>query len=310
MRLFKVSAIRISVYCLTIAIACEHAAAQAPQVGKAKAKPAATLPPGVRVERDLEYARRGEQRLLLDLYLPEKPSDRPLPPVVWVHGGGWNAGSKDRCPAAYLAAEGFAVASINYRLSQQARWPAQIDDCREAIRWLRREAKSRGFAAERIGVWGGSAGGHLVALLGTLDAPTDEATSSRVQAVCDWYGPSDLLTMPPNVLSAGKTEADLAKSNGAQLLGGVVRDRPELARQASALHQASAGDAPFLIMHGDEDPQVPLEQSSRLHAALKAAGVESTLEVLPGGGHGGPKFQTEEVKQTVRDFFRRKLSKE
>lgn len=248
--------------------------------------------------------------MLLDLYLPEKRSDKPLPVVVWVHGGGWNAGSKERCPAAYLAAEGFAVASINYRLSQEARWPAQIDDCREAIRWLRKEAKARGIDAEHIGVWGGSAGGHLVALLGTLDVPSDEAISSRVQAVCDWYGPSDLLTMPPNVLSPGKTEADLAKANGAQLLGGIVRDRPELARQASAFYQASDGDAPFLIMHGDEDPQVPLEQSTRLHAALKAAGVESTLEVLPGGGHGGSKFQTEEVKQTVREFFRRTLRKE
>lgn len=310
MRLFKSFVFRASVCCLALAIACEFAAAQTPEVRKTNAKQAAALPAGVRVERDLEYTSRGEQRMLLDLYLPEKRSDKPLPVVVWVHGGGWNAGSKDRCPATFLAAEGFAVASINYRLSQEARWPAQIDDCREAIRWLRREAKARGFDAEHIGVWGGSAGGHLVALLGTLDVPTDEATSSRVQAVCDWYGPSDLLTMPPNVLSPGKTEADLAKANGAQLLGGIVRDRPELARRASALYQASAGDAPFLIMHGDEDPQVPLEQSTRLHAALKAAGVESTLEVLPGGGHGGPKFQTEEVKQTVREFFRRTSRKE
>lgn len=309
MRLFKFFVLRASIGCLALATACEFAAAQAPEARKAKTKQAAVLPAGVRVERDLEYARRGEQRMLLDLYLPEKPSKNPLPVVVWVHGGGWSGGSKDRCPAAYLAAEGFAVASINYRLSQEARWPAQIDDCREAIRWLRQEAKSRGFDAAQVGVWGGSAGGHLVALLGTLDAPSAEATSSRVQAVCDWYGPSDLLTMPPNVLSAGKTEADLAKSNGAQLLGGIVRDRPQLARQASALHQASAGDAPFLIMHGDEDPQVPLEQSTRLHEALTKAGVESTLEVLPGGGHGGPKFQTEEVKQTVRDFFRRTLCK-
>ena len=310
MRLFKSFIIQASACCLAIVFACEFSAAQTPEARKTKAKQAAALPAGIRVERDLEYARRGEQRLLLDLYLPEKASESPLPVVVWVHGGGWNAGSKDRCPATFLAADGFAVASINYRLSQEARWPAQIDDCREAIRWLRKEAKGRGFDADHVGVWGGSAGGHLVALLGTLDVPSDEATPSRVQAVCDWYGPSDLLTMPPNVLSPGKTEADLAKANGAQLLGGIVRDRPELARQASALYQASAGDAPFLIMHGDADPQVPLEQSTRLHDALTKAGVESRLEVLQGGGHGGPMFQTEEVKQTVRDFFRRTLSKE
>ncbi|MBA4016876.1 MAG: lipase [Pirellula sp.] len=308
MRLFNSVPFRASFCCIVLALVCEFATAQAPQADKSKAKKAAALPVGVRVERDLEYARRGEQRMLLDLYLPEKASEGPLPVVVWVHGGGWSAGSKDRCPATFLAAEGFAVASINYRLSQEARWPAQIDDCREAIRWLRKEAKARGFDAEHIGVWGGSAGGHLVALLGTLDVPSDEATSSRVQAVCDWYGPSDLLTMPPNVLSAGKTEADLAKANGAKLLGGIVRDRPELARQASAFYQASAGDAPFLIMHGDADPQVPLEQSERLHNALTKAGVSSTFQVMS-GGHGGPAFQTEDSKQLVLAFFRKHLSR-
>lgn len=269
-------------------------------------KPA--LPAGVRAEHDLEFVRRGERRLLLDLYLPMETTAKPLPVVVWVHGGGWSKGSKDRCPAVYLAAEGFAVASISYRLSHEARWPAQIDDCREAVRWLRRAAPKYGLDANHIGVWGGSAGGHLVALLGTLDAPTDEGISSRVQAVCDWYGPSDLLTMPPNVPGPGKTERDLAESNGAKLLGGTVRDRPETAKQASALYHASAGDPPFLIMHGDADPQVPLEQSTRLYQALSAAGVPATLEVLKGAGHGGPGFQTDEVKSLVRDFFHRRLS--
>ncbi|MGC3970054.1 MAG: alpha/beta hydrolase [Pirellulales bacterium] len=291
---------------LTICTISQAAVAQdAPKAAKGKKPP---LPAGVRVELDLEYARRGEKPLLLDLYLPETKPAKPLPLVVWVHGGGWNAGDKARCPGVYLVGEGFAVASINYRLSQEARWPAQMDDCRDAVRWLRREGPRYGAAIEKIGVWGGSAGGHLVALLGTLDVPTDEAVSSRVQAVCDWFGPSDLLTMPPNVLGPGKTEAELAKANGAQLLGGIVRDRPELAKQAGAWYQASAGDAPFLIMHGDEDSRVPLEQSAKLHDALQKAGVASTYTVVKGGGHGGPLFQTDAVKNEVRDFFRKQLA--
>ena len=290
----------------TIGVAQDAASPKA--VEKPAAKKQLELPPGVRVERDLEFVRRGDQSLRLDLYLPAKPTERPLPLVVWVHGGGCNAGDKARCPGVYLAAEAFAVASINYRLTQEAQWPAQIDDCREAIRWLRREGAKYGIATDKIGVWGGSAGGHLVALMGTLYLPTDEAVSSRVQAVCVWYAPSDLLTMPPNVLSAGKTEADLAKANGAQLLGGIVRDRPELAKQASAYYQASAAAEPFLLMHGDEDPGVPLEQSRKLHEALKKAGVDSTFTIVKGGGHGGPAFQTDAVKNEVRNFFRKHLA--
>lgn len=266
------------------------------------------LPAGVKVLRDLEFARPDDRPQLLDLYLPEKPAETPLPLIVWVHGGGWSGGSKDRCPGTYLADEGFAVASINYRLTDVAQWPAQIDDCRAAIRWLRQHADEYGLDAEHVGVWGGSAGGHLVALLGTLDAPDVAGEPScRVQAVCDWYGPSDLLTMPPNVLSAGKTEADLAKSNGAKLLGGTVRDRPEAAKQASALYQVSREDAPFLIMHGDQDPAVPLEQSARLHEALQKAGVESTFEIVAGAGHGGPGFQTDAIQASVRTFFTKHL---
>ena len=260
----------------------------------------------VSVKRNLEYARVGDRPLLLDLYRAPASKER-LPVVVWVHGGGWKAGSKDRCPGIWLTEHGYAVAGINYRLSDEAPWPAQIDDCRSAVRWLRTHADDFGLDGNRIAAWGGSAGGHLVALLGTLAPPQTETVSSRVQAVLDWYGPSDLLTMPPNVLTPEKTEADLANSNGAKLLGGVVRDRPEVARGASAIYQVSADDPPFLIMHGDKDSAVPLEQSQRLHEKLKAAGVTSTLKVLDGAGHGGKEFQTPEVRQIILEFFNRNL---
>ncbi|PQO41964.1 alpha/beta hydrolase, partial [Blastopirellula marina] len=233
------------------------------------------------VYRDLEYAKVGDMPLLLDLYYP-KDATAPVPVVVWIHGGGWNKGSKNRCPATWLVEAGYAVASIDYRLTGTAKWPAQIEDCRAAVRWLRSNSQEFQFDAERIGVWGGSAGGHLAALLGTLDVPADEAISSQVQAVCDWYGPSDLLTMPANVIGNGRTAEDVAKSNGAQLLGGPIPDLPKLAREVSPFYQASAGDSPFFIMHGSEDNRVPLSQSEKLHEKLQSVGVPVTLHVVEG----------------------------
>jgi acetyl esterase/lipase len=264
-------------------------------------------PPGVSVTADRVYADRPTGPLRLDLYRPAEKPAGPLPVVVWVHGGGWANGSKDRCPAAWLAANGYAVASVEYRLTGVARWPAQIDDLRDAVRWLRSHAKEHGLDPARVGAWGGSAGGHLAALLGTLDAPKDETVSSRVQAVCDWYGPADLLTMPANVPGPNKTDAALAATNGAKLLGGAVKDRPDLARAASPLHQVSKDDPPFLILHGDADPQVPLAQSERLAARLKEAEVPVALHVLPGAGHGGKAFDTPEARKWVAGFFDRHL---
>ncbi len=281
--------------------------APTPAKGKSKGKSQAAWPETVTRQADLTYREVAGLALKLDLYLPRSPAANPLPVVLWVHGGGWIQGSKERCPASWLAAEGFAVASVQYRLSTQARWPAQIEDCREAVRWLRCHASEHGLDPERIGVWGSSAGGHLAALMGTLPTPPDEAVSSRVSAVCDWYGPSDLLTMPANVLSEPRTRADVEKSNGAKLLGGAIVDLPELAKRASALHQVSSNDTPFLIMHGDADPQVPLDQSTRLHEALRQAGVESTLIVLPGAGHGGPAFHAPEARTAILAFFRKHL---
>ncbi|WP_218933176.1 alpha/beta hydrolase [Roseimaritima multifibrata] len=277
------------------------------RVGQTRAgKSKQTSPDSAIVYKDLEYARVGKKSLLLDLYFP-KTADAPVPVVVWIHGGGWKNGSKDRCPATWLVEHGYAVASINYRLIDEAQWPAQIEDCRAAIRWLRENADGFQLDAKHIGAWGGSAGAHLAALVGTLDAPLDETTSSRVQAVCDWYGPTDLLTMPPNVLGNGRTLQEIANSNGAQLLGKTVREVPERAKQASAFYQVSADDPPFLIMHGEKDPGVPIDQSRRLHEKLKAANVPSSFHVIPNAGHGGKEFQTPQVRQIVQDFFHQTL---
>jgi acetyl esterase/lipase len=261
------------------------------------------LPAGVRRVANQTYHSPKEGDVLLDLYLPEKAPAAALPVIVWVHGGGWNKGSKENPPLGWLATEGYAVASINYRLSWLARWPAQIDDVRAAVRWIRVNAAKHGLDPERIAVAGGSAGGHLAALAGTEPPPAGEKVPSRVRAVIDLYGPTDLLTMPGNTPGAGRTDTDLARSNGARMLGGPVRERPELARAASALHHVSSDDPPFLILHGDRDPQVPLEQSQRLHEALRAAGVSSELVVLPGAGHGGKEFATPEIRARIRAFL-------
>lgn len=263
------------------------------------------VPEGVEVLRDLEYAQVKGVGLKLDLYRPSARPSAPMPLVIWVHGGGWKTGTKANCPAAWLATKGYAVASLDFRLLPEHPWPAQIEDPIAALRWLRKESGRYGFDAERTAAMGGSSGGHVVALWGTLTLPAED----KVKAVVDWYGPTDLLTMPPNVLSEKRTRADLAKANGALLLGGIVMDQPEKAKAVSALHQVSKDDVPFLIMHGTADTSVPVDQSERLHAALKAAGVESTLKLLPGAGHGGREFDSPESRALIQAFMDKHLKR-
>jgi arylsulfatase len=266
------------------------------------------LPPGVKRIANQTYTETPQGAQLLDLYLPEKTPAKPLPVVLWIHGGGWKSGSKENPPLAWLAAEGHAVVSLGYRLSWAARWPAQLDDARAAIRWLRTHAAKYSLDPARIAVAGGSSGANLAGVVGTADAAPGESVSSRVQAVIDFYGASDVLTMPVNVPGPGKSETDLANSNAAKLLGGIVRDHPAAAKSMSTLHLVTRDDPPFLIIHGDKDQQVPIEQSERLHAKLKETGVASELVVLPGAGHGGKEFSSDEVKAKIRAFLARSLN--
>jgi acetyl esterase/lipase len=255
-----------------------------------------------------EYARPDGVSLTLDLYRPTATST-PSPLVVFVHGGGWTNGDKTvgLKKAVWLTAHGVAVASIDFRQIDVAGWPAQINDCYAAVRWLRENGARLNLATEHIAAAGTSSGGHLVALMGTRPYPETESTSSRVQAVVDWFGPADLLTMPPNNVGHGRTAEDVANSNGAKLLRATVREVPALAKDASALYQASHDDAAFLIIHGDADEGVPVDQSQRLHAALKSAGASSQLVILPGAGHGGKAFETKEARTTVVEFLNRTL---
>ena len=261
------------------------------------------LPEGVDVRRDIEYAKHDGISLKLDLYLPQEIKG-DVPVIVFVHGGGWKNGSKDSGKrGAWMVPHGFAIASISYRLTDVGQWPDQINDCYAAVRWVRRNAKKYGLNGERIGCWGTSAGAHLTALMGTRTFTGKERVSSRVQATADWFGPSELLTMPPNNVGNGRTEEDVAKSNGAVLLGATVKDVPKLAKDASALDNVSADDSPFLIMHGTADPGVPISQSEKLHAALAAVGVSCTFVKLKGAKHGGPEFSSPASNKIFLDFF-------
>jgi acetyl esterase/lipase len=262
----------------------------------------------VKVLRNLSYIEGGHEQNRLDLYLPEKAVG-PLPLVVWVHGGGWQGGSKEGCPAVPLAAKGYAVASINYRLSQHAVFPAQIEDCKAAIRWLRANAAKYHLDPDHVGVGGDSAGGHLVALLGTTgDVKELEGNggnldqSSRVQCVVDWFGPTDFVAWPPDF---NKTVYSFITA----LIGGPANENPEKARKASSITYVDKDAAPFLILHGDKDNVVPLAQSEDLAKALKKAGVEVTLHIVKGSGHGGPAFLSPENEKLMEDFFAKHLGK-
>lgn len=265
------------------------------------------LPDGVKLIQDIEYAKHDGVELKLDLYVP-KEIKGSVPVIVFVHGGGWKNGSKSSGKrGAWIVPHGFAIASISYRLTDVGQWPDQINDCYAAVRWVRKHASEYGLDGERIGCWGTSAGAHLAALVGTRPYPGKEMTSSRVQATADWFGPSELLTMPPNNVGNGRTEEDVASSNGAKLLGATVKDVPKLAKDASALDNVSEDDSPFLIMHGTADPGVPISQSEKLHAALTKAGVPSTFVALEGAKHGGKEFISPESNKVFLEFFTKNL---
>ncbi len=260
---------------------------------------------------NVEYAFVSGISLKLDIYLPKNVA-KPYPVIVWIHGGGWRGGSKENPTAASMSQQGYAVVSINYRLSGQAIFPAQIHDCKAAIRWIKANAATYGFNPERIGAWGSSAGGHLVAMLGTAgDVDSLEGTvggnlqfSSRVQAVCDWYGPANLLTIcdfPSGLDHCSSTSPE------ALLIGGAIKDNLAKARAASPITYVSANDPPFLIQHGTNDMTVPFHQSVELDSALKAVGVNVKFMPIANTSHGGGGFAADSTRRKVSEFFDRRL---
>lgn len=315
-----------AVFAVAVAMLAGWTVSAAPEAGaKDKAKGAVKaaaqpvrLPPGVRAEKDIQYVPGGDEAQRLDLYLPEQPADHPLPLIVYIHGGGWKGGSKTPCPGAFFVPRGYAAAGVEYRFSQKALFPAQIQDCQAAIRWLRANSKKYNFDPNHVGVTGSSAGGHLSALVGTAGGKKaftpiggNEEQSDRVQAVCDFYGPTDFNTVMQQA-DADKNVRNIFKFNTpgdpySCLIGVDLGSDKQKSEAVSPVHHVSKDNPPILILHGTFDALVPYAQSEEFVAALKANGVDVLLQTLPGSGHGGPAFGKPAVSALIQNFFDKHL---
>jgi acetyl esterase/lipase len=278
-------------------------------------QPSADQQAAVTVIRDLRYAEHDGVPLHLDLYVPR--AVRPAPVCVYLHGGGWLRGSRsDRATERLLpvAAAGVAVAAVSYRLSGQAVFPAQLDDVRAAVRWLRASGADHGVDARRVGVWGASAGGHLAALAGLCPDQRDGAAGdSSVQGVVTFFPTTDLLArgtdVPEGPLPSFVSGPPLVPSFEARLLGlESTADDPERARAASPLTHVRPDAPPFLVLHGDADGLVPSIQSRRLVTALRAVGVPASFHLLGGANHEDPAFDTPATLGAVSGFLRAVLA--
>lgn len=276
----------------------------------ADARPADEVSPSIRVTRDIEYARVGDHRLLLDLHLPTTTDDAKPPLIVWVHGGAWRSGSKQSMPLGPLVAKGWAVASVDYRLSTQARFPAQVHDIKAAVRYLRASRAAHGYAADRVVIAGNSAGGHLAMLVGVThghpalegDVGGHRGQSSDVQAIVSFYGMSNLTTIlaqsTPHGLRVRVPALDL-------LLGGQPADQPELAGLASPVFHVDGSDPPLLLLHGDQDNQAPVNQSLEMQGKYERHKLPAELVIVHGGGHGGGAFYAAGPMGRIESFLAR-----
>lgn len=255
--------------------------------------------------RDIPYAKYGEREVVLNVFLPLKPQG-PLPVLLVIAGGGWRRGSNESTPVRYTK-RGFAMVGICYRGSGEVIAPGNIHDCKAAVRWIRAHAKTYGFDPDRIGAMGSSAGGHLVGLLATSSGVPElegeggnPGFSSEIQAACDVCGPCDLtrITLP----NYKERYASLYQVTS-EYLGGPVEERLDLARLVSPLTYVSKNTPPIMLIHGDVDDVVPLDESLVFYDALKKAGCSVGLKVLPGISHGNINWDEED--ETIQSFFER-----
>ncbi len=267
-------------------------------------QPLAAMEPTV---KGVEFARVDGRSLLFDLYQPSA-TEQPAPLIIWVHGVAWRAGSRASVPVTSLVENGFAIASVDYRLTPVARFPAQVHDIKGAIRFLRAHAGEYRVDPGRFVIAGASAGGHLAALVGVtngheqLEGTVGDhlQTSSDVQGIVSFFGASNLETIlsqsTPHGLNVRVPALEL-------LLGGRPENRAELARLASPVAHVDDSDPPLLLIHGDQDPQMPMNQSLELEGAYKRSGRRVELIIVHGGVHGGEGFFDREMLQKVRTFL-------
>ncbi len=259
-----------------------------------------------KIIKDIEFAVVQGQSLKLDLYLPEKPKGSGL--VVWIHGGGWRMGSKEKCFITWLPNHGYTVASISYRFSGVAKFPAQLHDCKGAVRWLRANVRKYGYDSKKIFVAGASAGGHLTALMATTSGHKlleggvggNLDQSSTIQAAIDYYGPTDFILR-------SKTQPSRANEKGSvvyELLGGGAHEKVAKAKLASACYHVSEDDPPLLVFHGTRDKTVLLDQSQSIQDSYNKAGLSIKLHIIDGAGHGGNIFYSGKNANRLLEFLK------
>lgn len=266
----------------------------------------ANLPSGTEFKSDVPYVKEAHEHQKLDIAFFKKGKPRAL--LVWIHGGAFMGGDKAENYAIWsdLMKSGYAVATINYRLSGDAKWPAQITDCKAAIRFLRAHAKDYNLAPGRIAVWGSSAGGHLAALVGTsgeakkLDVGEYLDQSSAVSCSVDMFGPIDFEKMP---------QFSSPASPEARMWGRATSEALDLAREACPITYLSKTTPPVLIFHGDADSVVNISQSQLFDAAMKKAGAPGDFVTLSGVGHSHVAVWMKE-RESIMTFFKRHLSED
>ena len=275
----------ISLFCLLFLAPLSHAQ-----------KSTATPPLGVGVKRKIVYSKIGKRQLHLLLARPNPLPKTALPVVIYLHGGAWRNGSHENLASGawLLAKSGFAVASVEFRSTDDAIYPAQIDDCRAAVGFIKKNARNYSLDADKIGVYGVSTGGHLAGILAL--------TSSSVKCAALESAPTDLATLN----QGARLDWNAASSPLSRLLGGPVARKAELAKRASPLFYADEFAPPLLILHGDADEFVPISQSEKLYQKLKAAGATVEYRVFAGEAHG-LKNARDEADALILKFFQQRL---
>ncbi|AXE18687.1 alpha/beta hydrolase [Runella rosea] len=258
------------------------------------------------IVKNITYAEADGKKLTLDIYKLRAQKEPYL--IVWIHGGAWHSGSKENPPLGMLT-HGYALASVDFRASTEKAFPGPVHDIKAAIRFLRANAAQYGYKSDKIIIWGASSGGHLAALVATTNNnPTLEGTlgnflttSSSVQACIDFFGPTNLLTILSQSTPHG---LNVRLPALAILLGKPVEQVPELAKAASPVYQVSASAPPLFIVHGEQDNQVPINQSIELMSAYKSKNLPVQIEFIPNAGHSGPAYGTKELMNKISAFLK------
>lgn len=255
---------------------------------------------------NIPYVAHPTSRQNFDLYLPKNKGDQPFPLVFWIHGGAWMMGIKDWDNVKYLVRQGYAIASIDYRVAPESRFPAQIQDCNAALNFILAHATNYGINPKRFVVGGGSAGGHLALLLGLARDEQGFGADASIKplAILDFFGPADFNKMLDDLktIHSGKGIV-LFQDAGTKLFGAPVDQSSDEAKVASPINYVSAASPPVLILQGGKDDLVPVAQSRRLHDALDRAGVKNQFIIVKNAGHDGPLFSTPEIQSKVIDFL-------